>query len=59
MSEKYTALRNTKGLNAPEVTVAALKNSTSQEFAETLMPKAKLILTNSYFDNFSKYEVIR
>jgi ABC-type amino acid transport substrate-binding protein len=35
-------------LDTPEVTVAALKNSTSQKFAETSISKAKLILTNSY-----------
>jgi polar amino acid transport system substrate-binding protein len=46
--EKYAALQEAKGLNTPEVTVAALKNSTSQKFAETTIPKAKLILTNSY-----------
>ena len=48
VAEKYATLSETKGLDSPEVTVAALKNSTSQQFADTLMPKAKLILTNSY-----------
>ena len=48
VAEKYAALQEATGLNTPEVTVAALKNSTSQKFAETLIPKAKLILTNSY-----------
>ncbi len=48
VAEKYAALQEAKGLDTPEVTVAALKNSTSQKFAETLMPKAKLILTSSY-----------
>jgi polar amino acid transport system substrate-binding protein len=47
-AEKYAALEDAKGLDTPEVTVAALKNSTSQEFAETLISKAKLILTDSY-----------
>ena len=47
-SDKFTALQNAKGLNTPEVTIAALKNSTSQKFAETLISKAKLILTNIY-----------
>ena len=50
VAEKYTALQEAKGLNTPEVTIAALKNSTSQKFAETLIPKAKLILTDSYED---------
>lgn len=48
MAEKYTALKEAEGLDNPEVTVAALKGSTSQRFAETLIPKAKLILTGSY-----------
>jgi polar amino acid transport system substrate-binding protein len=48
VAEKYADLQEATGLNTPEVTVAALKNSTSQKFAETLIPKAKLILTNSY-----------
>lgn len=48
VAEKYAALQQAKGLDTPEVTVAALKNSTSQKFAETLISKAKLILTNSY-----------
>ena len=48
VAEKYAALQEAKGLDTPEVTVAALKNSTSQEFAETLISKAKLILTDSY-----------
>jgi polar amino acid transport system substrate-binding protein len=48
VAEKYAALQEAKGLDTPEVTVAALKDSTSQKFAETLIPKAKLILTSSY-----------
>jgi len=48
VAEKYAALQDAKGLDTPEVTVAALKNSTSQKFAETLMSKAKLILTATY-----------
>jgi len=48
VAEKYAALQQAKGLDTPEVTVAALKDSTSQKFAETLISKAKLILTNSY-----------
>lgn len=48
VAEKYAALQEAKGLDTPEVTVAALKNSTSQKFAETLISKAKLILTDSY-----------
>jgi polar amino acid transport system substrate-binding protein len=48
VAEKYAALQEAKGLDTPEVTIATLKDSTSQKFAETLISKAKLILTNSY-----------
>lgn len=48
VAEKYTALQQAKGLDTPEVTLATLKNSTSQKFAETIISKAKLILTDSY-----------
>ena len=47
---RYADLQASEGLNAPSVTVTALKQSTSQQFAETLMPKAKLVLTDSYDD---------
>ena len=45
---RYSELQDANGLNAPEVTVTTLKNSTSQKYAETLMPKATLTLTGSY-----------
>jgi len=48
VSSKYAAIREAKGLDAPDVTIGALKNSTSEEFAEALIAKAKLVLTNSY-----------
>jgi polar amino acid transport system substrate-binding protein len=47
-AERYATLKSGEGLNAPSVTVAALKYSTSLEFAENLMPKAQLIPTDSY-----------
>ncbi|MBL0713830.1 MAG: transporter substrate-binding domain-containing protein, partial [Desulfosarcina sp.] len=47
-AERYAVMKAEEGLNTPEVTVAALKYSTSQKFAETLMPKARLITTDSY-----------
>jgi polar amino acid transport system substrate-binding protein len=47
-AERYDTLKAGEGLNAPSVNVAAMKYSTSQKFAETLMPKAQLILTDSY-----------
>lgn len=48
MSTRFAELQQAKGLNTPEVTVAALKNSTSQVFAETMTPLAKRVLTASY-----------
>jgi polar amino acid transport system substrate-binding protein len=50
VSEKYAAIREATGLNSPEVSIAALKNSTSQKFAETITAKAKLHLADSYKD---------
>ncbi len=47
-ADRYAALKSGEGLNAPTVTVAALKYSTSLTFAETLMPEAQLIPTDSY-----------
>lgn len=46
--KEYAALEDVKKLNTPDVTVAFLKNSTSQKFAETLIPKAKFIPIYSY-----------
>ena len=48
VAAKYAALQDAKGLDTSEVTIAALKNSTSQEFAESLISKAKLVLVDSY-----------
>ena len=50
LSDRYAALQQATGLNAPEVTIAALKGSTSQQYAEALMSKAKLIPAASYDD---------
>lgn len=50
VAEKYTGLQEAKGLDTPEVTVATLKDSTSQKFVEELISKAKLISTDSYDD---------
>jgi polar amino acid transport system substrate-binding protein len=46
--QRFAALKEAKGLDQPEVTVAALKDSTSQKFAETSLSKAKLVLVGSY-----------
>jgi polar amino acid transport system substrate-binding protein len=48
VAERFAALKEAKGLDTPEVTVAALKNSTSQKFAETSLSKAKFIPVGSY-----------
>ena len=52
LSDRYAALQQATGLNVPEVSIAALKDSTSQTYAEELMPKAKLILTATYDEAF-------
>lgn len=48
LSDRYAALQEAQGLNAPEVNIAVLKGSTSQEYAQALMPKATLMATDSY-----------
>jgi polar amino acid transport system substrate-binding protein len=48
VAEKYAALQEASGLDTPEVTAAALKDSTSKKFIETLMPKAKMMTTDTY-----------
>lgn len=48
LEKRYAELQDADGLNAPGVVVATLENSTSQKFAEALMPKAKLTLSASY-----------
>jgi polar amino acid transport system substrate-binding protein len=47
-SAKYRELQKAEGLNSPNVTIAFLKDSTSKEFADELIPKAKRIATDSY-----------
>jgi polar amino acid transport system substrate-binding protein len=42
------SLQSTEQMNKPDVVLAALKGSTSQLFAERLMPNAKLVLTDGY-----------
>lgn len=48
LSDRFASLQQANGLNSPEVSIAALKDSTSQKYAETLISKAKLIPTGSY-----------
>jgi polar amino acid transport system substrate-binding protein len=49
---RFVELKEAKGLNTAEVTVAALRDSTSQKFVEISMPKARLIRFNSYDEGF-------
>jgi len=42
------ALQETDGLNRPELRVAALRDSTSQEFVQKAAPKARLVTTKTY-----------
>lgn len=44
----YASIANSSDLNKPEVSLAALKGSTSQQVVETMLPKAKLVTTNTY-----------
>ena len=46
--ENQSKLTSTSAMNSPEVTVAALKGSTSQQFIERLMPKATFVPTDDY-----------
>ena len=47
-SANASSLDASSKLNLPDKTLVALKGSTSQRFAETLLPKAKLLLAESY-----------
>ncbi len=44
----FATIEHGSDLNKPEVSLAALKGSTSQQVVETLLPKAKLITTDTY-----------
>jgi len=46
--ENVASLQNTEMMNNPDMTVAALKGSTSQRFVERFAPKAKLVVTDNY-----------
>jgi polar amino acid transport system substrate-binding protein len=48
VAQRFAALQEAKGLDTPDVTVAALKDSTSLKFVQTSIPKAKLIPVGSY-----------
>jgi polar amino acid transport system substrate-binding protein len=46
--ENVASLQSTEMMNNPDVTLAALKGSTSQRFVERFAPKAKLVPTDDY-----------
>ncbi len=46
--KSVAAIDSTVQLNSPETTLAALKDSTSQEYVERSAPKARLIKTDDY-----------
>ena len=48
VDKRFAELKEATGLDAPEVKVGALKDSTSQKFAEKSMSKAKLTVFGSY-----------
>lgn len=47
-AENIAVLQQTDGLNKPEFKVAALKDSTSLDFAEKASPEAQIVPTQSY-----------
>jgi polar amino acid transport system substrate-binding protein len=47
-AQKIAAAKDSYELNSPDVTIAALKGSTSQSYIEDFIPKAKLVTTEDY-----------
>jgi|MudIll2142460700_1097286.scaffolds.fasta_scaffold204402_1 polar amino acid transport system substrate-binding protein len=47
-SETLAAVTEATEVNSPDTTLVTLRNSTSQQFVETVLPKAKLTLVNTY-----------
>ncbi len=47
-SETIASAKEAAEINRPDVVLAALKGSTSQEFVERLLPKVKLVLTEDH-----------
>ena len=48
--ETLASITDTSEMDSPDITLAALRGSTSQLFVERNIPKAKLILTKNYDD---------
>jgi polar amino acid transport system substrate-binding protein len=47
-SQTLAAVTEATQVNSPDTTLVALRNSTSQQFVETVLPKARLTLVNTY-----------
>ncbi len=47
-SQTIASAKETSEINRPDVVLAALKGSTSQEFVEHMLPKVKLVLTEDH-----------
>jgi polar amino acid transport system substrate-binding protein len=47
-SQTLAAATDATQVNSPDTTLVALRNSTSQQFVETLLPKARLTLVDTY-----------
>ena len=47
-SQTLAAVTEATQVNSPDTTLVALRNSTSQQFVETVLPKATLTLVNTY-----------
>lgn len=53
-ADNIASLQDSAGLNKPQFKVAALKNSTSQEFVQKAAPKAQLVTVASYDEALEK-----
>jgi polar amino acid transport system substrate-binding protein len=47
-SRTLTGVKDASQINSSDTTIVTLRNSTSQQFVETLIPKAKLVLADTY-----------
>jgi polar amino acid transport system substrate-binding protein len=49
-SDVLAASKDTGAINSKDITLAALENSTSQQFVEKVMPNSKLVKVKNYDD---------
>jgi polar amino acid transport system substrate-binding protein len=47
-SRTLAGVKDASQINSSDTTIVTLRNSTSQQFVETLIPKAKLVLADTY-----------